>query len=265
MSQARPGNDMQRELAALSGSWSVVERPRRLHHVGGRWRLVLGQPKPEALRIFAAWATGRKVCVNRLEVACDFDAPTPGRAEKIKTWVDAHAIKKFGGAANVGWFANTRYTSRRRWRSVQVVSYADRPNRLTGGPTCHVEIRFAAARQVRSAGVASPADLATFDPAAVWDRWIAWEVVGLLALGRAARGRSKAKRRDVCETPKFRYCRDAATGAMIARLAMHAANEKQPTAQSVRAWCAGRDWWRSATVMRPAEFPNFFDDHDDGT
>lgn len=65
------------------------------------WRLVLAQPSPIGLEIFASWATPREVLVNQVEAAIDCPMPTQAEADRVERWVTCHAAVRWCRSAEV--------------------------------------------------------------------------------------------------------------------------------------------------------------------
>jgi hypothetical protein len=148
----------------------------------------LTQPFGDALR----WLATRRHYLNYAEPAMDSLFDSKAERETAYDLVDSLHWKRWPGNQEVFRYERTRYTGSRRAAN-RLVSYDDRPCRITGDPWClHGEWRLTgvdALRGVRTAstprGIWSIDDLLQLDPRQFWSERLLLRAVDADKLQRA--------------------------------------------------------------------------------
>jgi hypothetical protein len=144
-------------------------------------RLQMRRPRREALQ-WLATLTG--VLMNYAEIGLDWTFTTEEERDAAHEFVINHHIKRWHGDQRVTFHKGTRYTANRRVPN-KLVSYADRPSRMTGEIHCvHVEWRLNGARTLRRAGIGKVSELLDLDHHQFWKNRLLLRRVNLEALGR---------------------------------------------------------------------------------
>ena len=168
-------------LAAHCDSIDVRQQPKRWDPAY-RVRLQMRRPSHEALQ----WlATLDGMVMNYVEIGLDWTFTTEEERDAAHEFVINHHVKRWHGDQRVTFHKGiTRYTARRRVPN-KLVSYADRPSRITGEIHCvHVEWRLNGARALQRAGIATVAELLKLDHYQFWKERLLMRTVNLQALGR---------------------------------------------------------------------------------
>ena len=197
-----------------------------------------------------------------LEVPCSDHFEAERREEWLvrrlrRPWARAPFFARAAGAA---FDDGSLHTSRRRFRVDKLTAYSA-SSKLDYGWCLRIERRVSGTALVRRAtrGIIQPSDLLDIDVRALWSSCLKLEEYDVAALGRQARGRSKAKTRDVDSWLDGRvvYDNDAAVGGLIARRAALQAGEPwtHGSALAVRASCKRESWFRPASVFTPVASP----------
>ncbi len=240
----QPPNEFWQSIRPHCGSATM--RRSRVGH--GTVRVLVNQPQPQAIKAVADLEEKRYVTVQALHVALDFMADTPEEAANLTTWLRARFVKRWRGKHRRRDFRRTAYWSAQRWGSNNLAMYGDRPSKLTGRPCAHLEWRVSGTSQVKALGIRYPRHLGTFDPAEFWQKRLVLREVDMIALGKQARGRGRAK--DV--EPLDRRC-----GHLICRAC--AGVDKDGgllfEAQRVADVCQAFDWFDKRTALRSVPGP----------
>lgn len=137
------------------------------------YRLIVHQPKPATLKLLDQHQRdhGGKLC--RFDVALDL-LTSPKKRHAMRRWLEAHAVlrsRRSGSMNTVGatlyW---TNYAPKRSNRDL--VLYADRPSKITGGPCVHFELRFYNSAAIRRAGYGHARDLIALNPRQLFARHV---------------------------------------------------------------------------------------------
>jgi hypothetical protein len=168
-------------LAAHCDSIDIRQQAKRWdpsHQV----RLQMRRPRREALQ----WlATLDGMVMNYVEIGLDWTFTSEEERDAAQEFIRTHHVKRWHGDQQVTFHKGiTRYTAQRRVPN-KLVSYADRPSRITGEIYCvHVEWRLNGARALRRAGIATVSELLKLDHHQFWKERLLLRRVNLEALGR---------------------------------------------------------------------------------
>ncbi len=182
-----------------------------------RQRLDIYTASPATLRAFVALRPVH--LLTYFESALDWPFANPMLCREANDFFDRHFVKRFHrGEAGVRFYKGvTRYTDPRRAAS-NVVSYADRPSRITGEVDClHVEYRLRR-RAFQRLGINSVADLLAFDHYAFWQARLRLADLKYGTVGRRyLQSRSRGRRFWSSIRPRgYRFDVNQATGVIIA-------------------------------------------------
>jgi hypothetical protein len=150
----------------------------------GKWRragyfIRLRQPSRSTLLRWSCRQTvsrlgpaREEIFLNRVELAVDALQPTPRDADRVLQQVRRSVFLRFPGKN--GFDGSTpgevQYQKRKGSRA-NLVSYADKPSKVTGTPCAHVELRRSAQLARRTYGRQIDG-LLNLDPRAVFERYI---------------------------------------------------------------------------------------------
>jgi len=249
-----PTNALRRKFRDCCGTFYAG---RGEYFAGHPYRITLHQPSQTALDLLSVVSEDRKMVINTVHVACDVFVDSVEEAQRLYDYFDRHFVQRWHKTRCVDYCGTTRYTKERVWGTINVVMYADRPSKITGGPCLHVEWRLSGKGLCADQEVGTVRDLMTFDLAAFCKRNMILEEVDWLLLGRQSYGNSKSKKAGPITDAKgrvFSSDRYAREGERIARsLAFQPEVDRgftHPSAQRVRDRLSGKAWFRSTALRR---------------
>ena len=222
-----------------------------------RYMLSVFQPSVEGLRALDAFCESQTHMLTYIEIALDLmvdecDAPF------LQGYVNKRLVTKWHGKQKVNIVAGTRYTSRTKWGTQQIVTYADRLSKVSEQPCVHCEWRTSGRQRIERMGITRIGDLIDFDHREFWRTRLCLEELKQRAFGKGMLGRGNAKkpRRIVCSNG-WVYSDDydmRVTYAPLRALQDHTGNTP---AQSIRDRYGKRSWFKPNRMMsriRPDPF-----------
>lgn len=223
----RPVNELYRAIKRYCGSCTL----RRSQHPIARVRFVVHQPQPEVLRLLDQLISEKMGMIHEVHLALDLCTATAKDAAELADWVNARFVILWNRGRRANWVGEGRYTSQRKWRSQQVVAYADRPSKVTGSPCLHLEWRARGRAQVVALGVVEPLDLVAFGHRAFWSRRLVLEEANWDAVARQY-------------TRKFGQGQQRRALGVVRRLASEHRPDGEPiiTAQALRSLAPNLPW-----------------------
>ena len=212
-----------RELAWLAqhcGELHVPKWRKRWDRVGYQQYVDLKQPTDAALHYLHSIGN---VLVNYVEFALDWTFNYEDERDAAWSFTDRHIVKRWHRhSQGIRYVKGTRYTAGRHGNS-NLVSYADKPSRITGEVHClHIEYRMRL-RALQRIGISSAKDLLNYDHHAFWTQRLIMRAIDLDRFGR------RYNRQILHEGPRYgawtqsitdrsTYNYDRRTGYTIARL-----------------------------------------------
>ena len=244
--EKKPSNANLKAIKTMCGSCHVDQRPAYWNKTL-RCRLMLHQPDPDAIRLLSRIVMGARIpfLLNRVDIALDLIASDYAALERLDDFFDRHLVK-WHGSHRVTRCKTTRYTTMKSWQVQQLITYPTRRSKITGEPCLHLEWRAKGKAPVQRLGIRDPGQLIEFDHRAFWQKRFCLEEVDFTMLGKQAcrQGRTKTP------IPRGPYANShLAVGHLIGQAA-DGGSQNGPTAQDVRDYCQGAEWFRPQTAMK---------------
>jgi len=202
---------------------------RRRSKSAWRWRYIAEQPANALLERLAR--TGE--VVQRIDAAVDFDMESSFKAAALGEAIRQRQIQRWRRSAGE-MYEDGGYTCRRQWDVCNFALYWDKPSRLTGLSTCHLDLRLLGLAVTRRYGLADPKILRDIQPFALLTQFLVLREIDYVALGRLI------IRRKLCRPMPDKPNPDA-LGHLAAGLISRGAGYPRPAAQALMDWarCAG--------------------------
>lgn len=205
-------------MEALRDSQKSVRGPIR-SRTGG-WRVPISQPDLEALAVLKQdWQ------IQRIEFALDLNCPYKHLTRRLGLWISDRLIHPNRGQNFSMTYEHAMYSTKQRGRGVQWCMYWDRPSRIHGGPTIHIELRINGVNRISRMGIGKVVFLSKLDI-----REYIRSKIKILEIDYIALGRQLARKQGlVCDAREAWYL-----GARFANAASRAAGA--PRVQSQIVW-----------------------------
>jgi hypothetical protein len=127
---------------------------------GWPFRLTLQQPQDAALRLVEE---NLHHIVSEFHVAYDLPTRNPSDAQELTSIIQHLQVQPWHGKRRSRLVKEeTAYASQRR-TARNLATYGDKPSKVTGGPCCHIELRYRGADACRTRGVRTCGDLLDYD------------------------------------------------------------------------------------------------------
>ena len=176
--------------------------------------------------------------VQRLDVAFDFLTETGEDAVEVQGRLRAMLLMPWRGKAQTAAYEGTDYLAQ-AGRGRNVAIYSRRMSKISGGPACHLEVRWPRVRACESLGVFKARDVLALDPIAAMERHLKVAILDEAGLWRRAEkaagdellGRPGAKTRFVRPDGSSRpwYTRRIIVGRQLRSIAICNSLDDQPT------------------------------------
>ena len=157
---------------------------KRWDRVGYQQYVDLKQPTDTALNYLHSIGN---VLINYVEFALDWTFNYEDECDAAWTFIDRHIIKRWHRDSQGIRYVKrkvTRYTAGRH-ETANLVSYADKPSRITGELYCvHIEFRYTRQRTLQRIGISSAKDLLNYDHHRFWKQRLLLRAIDLDRFGR---------------------------------------------------------------------------------
>jgi hypothetical protein len=122
---------------------------------------------------------------NYSEFALDWNFAEEEESEHAKSFLNQFLVKRWHRASQGIRFVEgeTRYTAAQQ-AATNLVSYADRPSRITGEPCVHIEFRVRGQRRLERLGIRSAKDFVSFDHHGFWKQRLLLRTIDVERFGR---------------------------------------------------------------------------------
>jgi len=181
-------------IESLCGSLYLPDSPKPMpHQLHWQLRITLHQPSDAAFQFIDEYF-GDDYLINCVDLALDLTTRNYHDADRLKIFFDQHLVKLWHGKQRIWLKGETSYSSKKIWVPNKLVIYADRPSKINGETTCHIEWRISTANAVRNHGIHNLQDLINFNHLAFWAKHLQLRVPDLEKIGRRIIGQSRRRK-----------------------------------------------------------------------